>query len=608
MKKQLKQLISFSLALMIGFFSPLYVYATDEHPWQGGLGLQLYYNKDDVKQYIKDSAGFWNYAVSQVGSILVDHDFKKFAENSDAFDELTDKMGLYKDTSGNIQGVYLPEDFMSQLKDLLDQYAKENEPYYIVPVSSYKDLDPTNFSNKAKYDTLCHFAKEYGMIAVNGNYIADLSNIEKEGRSFVACDVYNEKKDWYVSDIWTRTYNTNWEWKGYNFYIFDFDKATEKYTSFDQGRLAADISSMSVKLFSYLCPNYSICHNGGIRFSTSSIYEVGKASIIARDRVRVRVYKTLDDYKRYSVGKRHIYYTPGYYDYVPGDISISTEDLEKGIDDINTALDKLLESINGETSETDIENLLQQILDELKNSGGSGSEGPGIGDGSDNEGPGGSTGDFDGLLDLLSSYFNSVLAKLDAIIQGIDGLLWFESTEDDEDDPTNDLADMLKKILDDPQTGSQEVADSLSDSFLDVATGLTKKFPFSIPWDVYGFFNVFANVSSPPPQTRTASYDDRGIMLYPAPLGDDIRILAGDTPVVMSDGGRSATDAPYFELPIVVESFGIDEVIIVDLEGFTSLSTFSRVMLSCIFGIFLIKWTIAFISAFNEIMPGFFDD
>lgn len=273
--------------------------------------------------------------------------------------------------------------------------------------------------------------------------------------------------------------------------------------------------------------------------------------------------------------------------YGGGDITIPTVKLD-GIQDKLDEIDK---------TDKGIDDKLKELLDWLKENGGS-----------DNEGPGGSTGDCDGLLDLLSSYFNSVLAKLDAIIQGIDGLLWFESTEDDEDDPTNDLADMLKKILDDPQTGSQEVADSLSDSFSDVATGLTKKFPFSIPWDVYGFFNVFANVSSPPPQTRTASYDDRGIMLYPAPLGDDIRILAGDTPVVMSDGGRSATDAPYFELPIVVESFGIDEVIIVDLEGFTSLSTFSRVMLSCIFGIFLIKWTIAFISAFNEIMPGFFDD
>lgn len=268
--------------------------------------------------------------------------------------------------------------------------------------------------------------------------------------------------------------------------------------------------------------------------------------------------------------------------YGGGDIKVTTEKLN-GIED------KL-----NEINETDksIDDKLKDLLEWLGINGGSGDIKPG-------------STDFKGLLDMLSTYFNAVIMRLDAIIQGIDGLLWFESTDDGEDDPTNDLADMLKKILDDPESGSQEVADSLSTSFADVASGLTKKFPFSIPWDIYGLFSVFANVPAPSPQARVMSavYDDRGYMLSSDVTGYGIQTYA-DTP---STGG-SASGAPYFELPIFVESFGIDEVITVDLEGFTSLSTFSRTMFSLIFGILLIKWTIAFIGAINEVMPDFLND
>lgn len=267
--------------------------------------------------------------------------------------------------------------------------------------------------------------------------------------------------------------------------------------------------------------------------------------------------------------------------YSGGDINIATEKL-------NGIQDKL-----NEINETDksIDDKLKDILEWLGIDNGSGFA------------PGST--DFKGLLDMLSSYFNAVIIRLDAIIQGIDGLLWFESNDTDEDDPTNDLSDMLKKILDNPESGSQEVADSLSASFTDVASGLTRKFPFSIPWDIYGFFSVFANASASSPQAHvmTVSYDDRGFMLSSDYTGNGIQTYSD----VSSTGGGSS-GAPYFELPIFVESFGIDEVIVVDLEGFSSLSTFSRTMFSLIFGMLLIKWTIAFIGAINEVMPDFFSD
>lgn len=264
--------------------------------------------------------------------------------------------------------------------------------------------------------------------------------------------------------------------------------------------------------------------------------------------------------------------------YGGGDISVSTEKLN-GIED------KL-----NEINETDksIDDKLKELLDWLGVNGGTGGG---------NEGPSG-------------SWYDQILFYLDSILHAVQSLVWIESdSSDKEDDGIFDLDDMLKSIQDNPETGSQEVADAISSSFGDVASGLTKKFPFSIPWDIYGFFTVIAGVSAPQAQIQTMalSYDDKGYMLYSDSPGQSIQAYA-DTPAVMSNGGESSTDAPYFELPIIVESFGINETIHVDLEGFTSLSTFSRVMFSIIFGVLLIRWSIAFISAFNEVMPGLFSD
>lgn len=139
------------------------------------------------------------------------------------------------------------------------------------------------------------------------------------------------------------------------------------------------------------------------------------------------------------------------------------------------------------------------------------------------------------------------------------------SNPDIPDNPAVDIPD--DSVVDIP---IEDIVPTVNDSFFDIAGSLRYKFPFSIPWDVYHLFTILAGMgdsSSAPVQTYGIS-------------SDNIQTYAGKT-----------RDAPYFELPIVIERYGIDEKIIIDMEPFEPLSILSRSLFSLLFGMFLINLT-----------------
>lgn len=91
----------------------------------------------------------------------------------------------------------------------------------------------------------------------------------------------------------------------------------------------------------------------------------------------------------------------------------------------------------------------------------------------------------------------------------------------------------------------EDIVPSVNDSFIDVAGSLRYKFPFSIPWDIQYMLSCLA-----------------------------------ETP-----------KAPRFELPIVIERYGIDEKIIIEMSMFQTLSDLSRSLFSMLFAIFLVNLT-----------------
>ena len=150
-----------------------------------------------------------------------------------------------------------------------------------------------------------------------------------------------------------------------------------------------------------------------------------------------------------------------------------------------------------------------------------------------------------------------------------------------------DLGNLFNGLFKDWSDFGTTFITSLADFFKELADGMKKKFPFSIPWDIYHIFTVFSNVDSPKAaDISTISFTD---------INSGISVYTVDS----EDMEQDVHDAPYFKLPIKVESFGIYEEIIVDMKDFQSLSTFSRTMFSLLFAVFLLKFTIKILSIFG---------
>ena len=157
--------------------------------------------------------------------------------------------------------------------------------------------------------------------------------------------------------------------------------------------------------------------------------------------------------------------------------------------------------------------------------------------------------------------------------------------------------DDLWDLLEDPFEFGAQFIQEMFDFFKEIAGELTRKFPFCIPWDIYRLFNILSGSSGEAATVSLQPYDiepDQGVIMSLQEYGiapDDIQLYAG------------SRDAPYFELPIVIERYGIDERIIVDMAPFQPVSTLSRFLFTIVFCVGLIKFTVKF----TEMLKGVFD-
>lgn len=198
---------------------------------------------------------------------------------------------------------------------------------------------------------------------------------------------------------------------------------------------------------------------------------------------------------------------------------------------------------------------------------------------------------FDGFEDALKDAYekyDDVNDRVDALYEYIfgDNIFGNNGGFDFDIDSPFDIGDWFSGIFNDPFGLGEDIINSLAGFFSDIANGLKKKFPFSIPWDIYKVFTVFSNVQSPSPASISPlSFSDQG----------EMQVLTGDIQIMAND----VHDAPYFKLPIKVDSFGIEEEIIVDMKDFQTLSTFSRTMFSLLFAVALLKFTLKVLSIFG---------
>ncbi len=257
----------------------------------------------------------------------------------------------------------------------------------------------------------------------------------------------------------------------------------------------------------------------------------------------IPIYYSLDGLKQglrsgdfsgaYNYGQNGGYESSSYTGtYDGGDITVLTEKLE-GIRDKLDDLDK---------AGKDIDEKLKELLEWLI----------------------GHTGETGGSIDLTTtnSWLEKIYKKVSQIFDTISGTVntklqetldeildtlksirrWtIADTVFDGLDALADIASFLKDFLTAPAAAIGTAASSLGDA----ADMLTDRFPFSIPWDMAALVTLL----SAEPQ------------------------------------------APVFKLPIVIESYGIEEYIEIDMSQYEYLSTIMRGMLSIIYAYGILSMT-----------------
>ena len=542
MKHLLKRIVSFSLSIYIFvvsfFLFPLPTYA------------KTYYSWDELR---KDATTSIFYIASQLKAVA-NGEFSNFVQGLDAWEQYWNEDNVAVDSETG--EVTYSADLVALIKQALEEYAASVLPFKIENTYRLDSIPASTFQSKEAYNTFKTYCASHEIVLTNPyiSYfsIGDITPYIKEGGGFVK----------YSSQF--VLYNGNWKLQS-----IPMDRYTEKGNSDGSYTIELQENYGSTQRIGHYDPDK-------IKFN-----EYGQQNfIVTHDGGRIRVFNSASEFMDYNAGQRKIYFGSGFYDKEPGEIKVNYDELVDYMDGkYNQFLEDLKDIIgdNPGISEEDLEKLIDELLGKLGDIGGE--------IGGNQQETNGILSDIasslSGIASTLSGYFSSVLSSLDEILLSIKALVWIEA-DDKLDEEKMDLFDLIDKIWENPEEGSQDAAATLSESFSDIAARLTKKFPFSIPWDIYSLFTVFSG--TPPP--KEATY--RTMTLNAQPFTVDREDLEQDV-----------HDAPYFVLPFVIESYGINEKLILDFKDYGMVSTFARTFLSVLFAVFLIKFTIRIIGLFR---------
>lgn len=521
----------------------------------------------------------YNYVVSQCRAVLKG-DFANYIQSQEYWGEFIGEKKPDDIVTVTETGLTIPADLVALIKQALIEYSEETNGFYLLPTTDYRTVPVEHFVNYSQYKTFKNIVEEQGVVAswLGWGY-------EERQLHFINC--FSDPDDHVSlvgeSGMVNKLKNTPWAPVGVTFYgTYDWQVHAYKSLHFpDFTETEKVYKSLSEATEYQGSSNYMNAITGGsinFDFNQCGSYDKKRTKIIySTTGERIRVFVSANAMKNYTAGQRTVYFGKGFYDYQPADITVTWDEINDRIAHIDDILQQLLDKITDADDEDAIEDLLQQILDAIQNGGDKDD------DKNDNDDKNNSNNKYDdsNLLSTLSGYFSDVLGYLADIAMSVKGLVWIEADKELDKDKT-DLFDLIDKIWKNPETGSQEAADTLSGSFAEIASGITKKFPFSIPWDIYALFTVFSG--TPPPDT--AEY--RTVTLGVQPFTVDNEDLEQDI-----------HEAPYFVLPLRVDSWRIYEEVVIDLKDFKTVSTLSRGLLAVLFGVFLIKFTIRIIELFK---------
>lgn len=328
--------------------------------------------------------------------------------------------------------------------------------------------------------------------------------------------------------------------------------------------------------------------------------------------------------------------TPSYTgEYKGGDITVLTSSLD--------ALRKKIEEL--EKSNKSLEEKLKELLEYLKLIGGGSGDGTGGGD---------ITVDID--LSTTNNWLSKIYTKVSQIFDKISATV--EPSMQDVVTAIEDLSQMLKKFLiqitgdlDDikgqlEDMSEQEFNDKtdsflsqLMDLFSEISETAKGKFPFSIPSDIQF---LIARISGVSPETAASySYDENTVSSLSfnsdislnsvsendgtdhggggssrpgdetePPGGGGASRPGGSGFVSVEHGGSGSSRepvssnnwAPVFTLPIVIERYGIEEYIVLDMSMFDPVSKMSRTLFLIMYIVCLYNMTFKVMGLWGDLV------
>mgnify|MGYP002509627086 CR=1 FL=1 len=578
-KKILPCILAFEI-LIVSFFSySIPVNAADFMPNDIVQAVEYgieYNDWEPFYRFLYNSADGLMYLVSQMGAVTT-KDFQTWVDNNKKLESLVETVPAKKEG----ENIVFTKELMTQLKTILDDYAKEHEPYYMVNTLTLDNFLGSSYpGNKLMYDTAKNLLEDSpsGVIAFGAYYSSPTNMYFVDiGNHFKNISAVNNS----LSKA-TVTFYDNETWGQRAFVAYGLNLALDGEAIKTSGEFKEKATSKMDYGTYYEYPiGYSFYVYPDGRTPGTYPYDCRGAgsnlNLVTRERRRIRVFNTYGDFQNYTLGKRSVYYTKDYYSYVPEDLTTSIDDLQQTVDDLSGVIDKLLGQITDITDESEIEDLLKQILDELKNNQGGGGGGGGSGGGDVNV-------DID--LSSTNTLLSKILAKvtqifdrmntavgdaeqaafakiqesLDEIVEQLKKIKRWTAVDTviDGVDAIADWLDLVRGVLKDAKEGAGSAVAALSSAVGDSVDLMSKKFPFSIPWDVL----FLVSVLSAEPQM------------------------------------------PYFEIPFNIESsmlgITIDYTMELDFSQFQWLSDLSRLILSMTYAVGLMKTTFGVTSVGKE--------
>lgn len=563
MKQLFRRITAFLLSICI-IISSVLIYSTTAYALPKRLRDGTWIDVP-ISEYGEEIYNFIAFAVSQAGA-FANADFYAWLKNDETYQDLYDDNGrLAKNVSVDQETgqVVISADFVALIKQALQEYADETNPFKIEKTYRLDAIPASTFNSKESYNTFKTYCASHEIVLTNPQgyrfTIGDITPYIKEGGGFVK-DSGN-----------VVVYNGNWKLQS-----IPMDMYTEKRNSDGSYTIEVQENYGSTQWIGHYDPNKTDFKQYGQR-----------NFIVTRDGGRIRVFNSAAEFMDYNAGQRKVYFGKDFYDYTPADLTATWDEISDTIDHMDDILQQILDKLTDDMDESAIEELLQKILDELRNGGGS-------------SGDGGSSvplGWFDKMLeavekmsDMINSYLMKMLDQLKTIAKKLgfsdvsdpDGTSpgWFDQLlgylEDildqlksikrwtvidtliDGVDAIGDWFDLIHDILSDVDDGMESAVATLSDA-LDDATGLLKsKFPFSVPWDIFFFVTLLA----------------------------------------------AEPETPHFEVPIDFDISALDMHIhydfVLDFTDYQYLSDIFRVILSMTYAVGLLKMTAGIVNTKKE--------